>query len=303
MLELPDGFHYIRFGDEGSPMDGGAPTPPSHDGMAAFSGGPGIIRLVRNHEVVDKGQAFARPAYDPVATGGTTTMVFDSRARRVRTPPRWPGPSATTPAARRRGLVAHLRRGHGRPRSGFERLHGIRLRGAGADSPADPFPLRAMGRFVHEAVAVDPTSGIVYLTEDRPTGFYRFIPNKPGALRLGGKLQMLAVDGHPAYDTRDGQPGGVTVPVGWVDIEDSDPPNAGWNPLSVFHQGLSLGGATFGRLEGCCFFDNGRVLINSTAGGDGCGQVWEYQPQPDGPGGSASSSNHRRRSSSGCPTT
>jgi hypothetical protein len=69
-----------------------------------------------------------------------------------------------------------------------------------------------------------------------------------------------------------------------VDIEDPDPPDAGWNPLSVFHQGLGLGGAIFGRLEGCCF-DKGRVLINSTAGGDaGCGQVWEYQPQPDGQG-------------------
>jgi hypothetical protein len=33
-----------------------------------------------------------------------------------------------------------------------------------------------MGRFVHEAVAVNSRTGILYLTEDRPTaGFYRFI--------------------------------------------------------------------------------------------------------------------------------
>ncbi|HZI38890.1 MAG TPA: alkaline phosphatase PhoX, partial [Acidimicrobiia bacterium] len=151
--------------------------------------------------------------------------------------------------------------------------------------PADPFPLRAMGRFVHEAVAVDPATGIVYLTEDRPTaGFYRFLPNKPGALRLGGRLQMLAVDGQPAYDTRSKQPGGVSLPATWVDIQDPDPYDAGWNTLSVFNQGLKLGGAVFARLEGCCF-DRGRVLMTTTTGGDaGVGQVWEYQPHPDGPG-------------------
>src|SRR5690606_17124925 len=32
---------------------------------------------------------------------------------------------------------------------------------------ADPVPLREMGRFNHEAVCVDPKTGIVYLTEDR----------------------------------------------------------------------------------------------------------------------------------------
>ncbi|MCA1846948.1 MAG: PhoX family protein, partial [Actinobacteria bacterium] len=123
-------------------------------------------------------------------------------------------------------------------------------------------------------------------TEDRTTaGFYRFIPNKAGSLRLGGKLQMLAVDGHPAYDTRVNQSAGVALPAGWVDIADPDPADAGWNELAVFRQGLRLGGAIFARLEGCCF-DGGRVLLSATSGGDaGDGQVWEYRPQADGPGG------------------
>ena len=44
-------------------------------------------------------------------------------------------------------------------------------------------PLKAMGRFVHEAIAVDPESGIVYETEDRKrSGFYRFLPKTAGKL-------------------------------------------------------------------------------------------------------------------------
>ena len=66
-------------------------------------------------------------------------------------------------------------------------------------------PLRAMGRFVHEAMAVDPRSGFVYLTEDMRTtrhrraggapGFYRFMPARAGRPPAGGRLQMLRGEG------------------------------------------------------------------------------------------------------------
>ena len=50
-----------------------------------------------------------------------------------------------------------------------------------------------MGRFNHEAAAVDPRTGIVYLTEDREDGlFYRFLPERRGRLHQGGRLQALA---------------------------------------------------------------------------------------------------------------
>ena len=43
---------------------------------------------------------------------------------------------------------------------------------------AQAVALKAMGRFNHEAIAVDPKTGIVYQTEDRHDGLlYRFIPN------------------------------------------------------------------------------------------------------------------------------
>ena len=47
-------------------------------------------------------------------------------------------------------------------------------------------PYAQMGRFLHEAGAVDPDTGVVYMTEDEgPDGFYRFIPDTSGNLRRG----------------------------------------------------------------------------------------------------------------------
>ncbi len=125
-----------------------------------------------------------------------------------------------------------------------------------------------MGRFVHEAIAVDPRTGIVYLTEDIGTaGFYRFIPRKRGKLEAGGQLQMLAIEGQPKYDTRIGQKTNVALPVSWVDIANPDPPEAEMDNVAVYKQGLAAGGATFRRLEGC-LAGNGRIYFTSTSGGD-----------------------------------
>lgn len=47
-------------------------------------------------------------------------------------------------------------------------------------------PRPALGSFSHEAAAVDPMLGHVYLTEDQPDGrFYRFTPAYPGNLTAG----------------------------------------------------------------------------------------------------------------------
>ena len=67
----------------------------------------------------------------------------------------------------------------------------------------NPTPLEGLGRFAHEAVVVDPTTGIVYLTEDAsgPNGLlYRATPTTPlggyGSLRDGAMLEALvAFDG------------------------------------------------------------------------------------------------------------
>ncbi len=286
LLALPQGFTYTVFGQTGTPMADGNLTPAAHDGMAAFAVG-GKIHLVRNHEVPTRvgtpGAAIGGHAYDPLAGGGTTTLVVDPASRLLErsfvslsgthtncaggpTPwGAWISCEETTV-----GVAAGFTQGHGYC---FEVP-------ATTTEPAAPVPIKAMGRFVHEAIAVDPQPGIVYETEDRATaGFYRYIPQQRGNLHAGGRLQMLAIRGTPNYDTRTGQRVGKPLPVTWVDIDDPDPAVAETDSLAVYTQGFSNGGATFARLEGC-WYGNGSIFLNSTSGGDAeLGQVWQYRPR------------------------
>ncbi|MBB3661681.1 hypothetical protein FB384_000585 [Prauserella sediminis] len=282
-LLLPAGFSYVAFGHTGTPMSDGRPTPGMHDGMAAFADEDGRIRLVRNHEQ-SEGAAFASPSYDPAAAGGTTTMVFDPEKMEL---------VDTFPS-----LTGTIRNCAGGPTpwgswlSCEETFTGLDVDTphgyvfevpAGADGPVDPVPYKEMGRFTHEAVAIDEATGIVYQTEDRGSaGFYRFVPNKPGELAAGGKLQMLAIKDKPGFDTRLGQKPNRTLPVEWVDIDDPDPDSD--DSLAVARQGWDKGAAVFARLEGA-WFGGGSIYLVSTNGGDaGIGQVWEYRARGDSGG-------------------
>jgi secreted PhoX family phosphatase len=295
LLALPKGFQYTVFGKTGARMTDGHATPRAHDGMAAFHV-KNQLRLVRNHEVntpVGKaGAAIGPNAYDPFAGGGTTTLVIDTNTRELvkdfvslsgtlincaggRTPwNTWISCEETLLGPDR------FKNDSGQDQGGFAKHHGYCFEvAAAADGPVDPIPLKAMGRFQHEAIAVDPKTGIVYLTEDRPrAGFYRFIPARPGKFAAGGRLQMLAVKGRPNLDTRTQQTAGARLNVTWVDIPNPDPAEAERDDLAVYKQGIAAGAATFARLEGC-LYGNERIYFDSTSGGDKkLGQVWEYRP-------------------------
>jgi secreted PhoX family phosphatase len=166
------------------------------------------------------------------------------------------------------------------PNVGFVKKHGYCFEvPVDATSIADAVPLTSLGRFIHEAVAVDPATSIVYLTEDTATaGFYRFVPSKRGVLAAGGRLQMLAVLGTPRFDTTRGRKRGDRFAVQWVDILDPDPASFAARPDAVFNQGYIRGGALFRRLEGAIW--SGRsIIFSSTTGGDAAaGQLWEYIP-------------------------
>jgi uncharacterized protein len=98
-------------------------------------------------------------------------------------------------------------------------------------------------------VAVDPNSGIVYLTEDStPSGFYRYLPNTQGTPHDGGELQMLLVetsDGRSYTTYTDGT--GIEYFTSWVTIDYPDYAAGETRPAL---QGQAKGAAVFRRLEG-----------------------------------------------------
>ena len=295
LLALPPDFQYTVFNKTGTIMSDGRPTPRAHDGMATFQIGR-ELRLIRNHEINNyvgqPGVALDPNAYDPLAGGGTTTVVIDPKTREpIRDFVSLSGTlvncaGGSTPwkswvSCEETVLgPAEFTTSEGGKRGGFSEHHGYCFEvSAKSNRSVAAIPLKQMGRFVHEALAVDPRTGIVYLTEDIGTaGFYRFIPRKRGRLEAGGQLQMLAIEGKPKYDTRSGQNTNVALPVSWVDIANPDPPEAELNNVAVYQQGLGAGGATFRRLEGC-FYGSGRIYFTSMTGGNkGFGQVWQYIP-------------------------
>ena len=219
LLMLPEGFRYLSFGWTGNPMIDGAPTPGAHDGMAALHWRGHRVRLVRNHEQ-GTGTPFGAVAYDLGAAGGTTTVEFDQKS----------GEYLGTAAS----LSGTVRNCAGGPTlwgswltceetTDFNATTGM-PHGYIFDVPADgtgnPAPIRDMGRFSHEAVAVDHVTGFVYETEDAggSSGFYRFVPNKRNRPAEGGRLFMLKVATAPLVNLGASYPNGTTVPVEWVEI-------------------------------------------------------------------------------------
>ncbi|WDZ83110.1 PhoX family protein [Micromonospora cathayae] len=275
LLRLPRGFEYLSYGWTGDLMSDGLPTPGAHDGMAAFRRADGTIALVRNHERGGYSGAFTTPAYNPAATGGTTTVGFDpdrgaftgswaSLGGTIRNCAGGPTPWGTWLTCEETTEIGPDGTRHGYV---FEVPH---------TGKGDPRPLRGMGRFSHEAVAVDPGTGIVYLTEDAtPSGLYRYLPTTPGTLAAGGTLQMLAIGTGGSYSTYGDGTDTHYDSLRWVSVGNPDP---GPGETSCVQQGIAAGGAVFRRLEGA-WWGNDRVYVVSTSGGPaGQGQVFEYDP-------------------------
>jgi len=311
ILDLPDGYSYAIVSRAGKRMDDRLIVPHAHDGMAAFPGEDGRIILVCNHELTPAyfdhsafADGFNAPpdcvtdrVYDQghgktPGAGGTTTTVYNPETRTTERqhlslagtelncaggPTPWgswlsceecfesPGRAVD------KGRIVRRNKKHGYV---FEVP-------ADAKGLVEPIPIRAMGRFEHEAAAVHEPTGIVYMTEDRHHSlFYRYIPHVPGKLHEGGKLQALMIDGQPAFMTHNwsSQPlivPGEALPTRWIDLDNVD---SNENDLRL--RGATQGAAMFARGEGLCNA-NGDMVFTCTIGGPArLGQVFAYRPSP-----------------------
>ena len=304
-FDLPEGFSYRVLAKAGETMDDGFIAPDNFDGMGCFALPDGHLALVRNHELSlgseAKGPAGTDPALEArlaaagpfdrgqtgrVLPGGTTTLLLDPKGEQVlRQHLSLAGTSTNcaggiTPW----GSWLTCEETHEKAGEGVGQDHGWVFEvPASARGPVDPVPLKAMGRFDHEAACVDPLTGVVYLTEDEDDSlFYRFIPNTPGRLHEGGRLQALAIEGAAGADLRNWAGvqtwnRGDWLDVRWIDLDDVESPNA-----DLRLRGHAAGAALFARGEGLTWGD-GELYATCTSGGPSqFGQIVRLVPGRDG---------------------
>jgi hypothetical protein len=310
IFNLAEGFEYQVLTKTGQEMDDGLLTPGAHDGMAAFPFGDGKTLLICNHELTPESTndgAFGkknerlskldpRLLYDygkgkSPGLGGTTSLIYDTRTRKVERhwlslagthrncaggPTPWASWITCEETTTTRG--GDIERDHG---------YNFEVPADALSAPAAPIPLKAMGRFNHEAVAVDPDSLIVYQTEDRDNGqIYRYIPHKRGQLLAGGRLQALRLRDKRGADTRNWYMAKPTFymdqlhDVEWVDLEEVESPEDDLRLQGYYGKGT----ARFARGEGMWYgveqrSGKGAIYFACTSGGrNRKGQIWRYYP-------------------------
>jgi secreted PhoX family phosphatase len=298
LLDLPKDFSYRVLSKFGDVMADGYAVPDRADGMGAIDLGGGKFALIRNHEMnlADlnttswrNGLNGPEQSYDKTKggvalMGGTTTMIIDQKSGQLE-----------TQHLSLAGTIRNCAGGVMPWGSWLSCEEDVTLGGAAVSKdhgwifevPARqkglvaPVPLHAMGRFNHEAAAIDPRTGIVYLTEDEDDSLlYRFLPSAKGELAKGGRLQVLGLVSAPAgSDTRNWN--SITLEQGkpqtirWIDIDGADNPN---DDLRM--RGHKRGAAVFARGEGIHYGAN-EVFFTCTSGGRmKAGQVMRYRPSP-----------------------
>jgi secreted PhoX family phosphatase len=318
LLSLPKRFHYTVVAETGvTRLESGQVSPDNYDGTAAFRRPGGGTVLVTNHEIRPPTAGNPNPigvphvpdfVYDPGVHGGTTTIEVDDENRRLVEYVSLAG-SSTNCAGGRTPWGTWLSCEETFAPAGATLPHGYVFEVDPYDQEANkhPEPIIALGRFEHEAVAVDPDTGQIYETEDanNPHGLlYRWTP-PDSAVPLGkGVLRSLAPDAGVLEAMKAFDSNGDFVPDLCVAVEPGTTYDVTWvavpnrNPASMFVRRQFNGvwnGAPFTdrpggditrsrKLEGAWWGDGGAYVVASFArAGDGSavqhdGQVWFYDP-------------------------
>ncbi|MEF9882231.1 alkaline phosphatase PhoX [Streptomyces sp. P9-A4] len=305
MLALPAGFSYRVVTHSGvTRLESGEFTPSNHDGTAAFDGPRGTTYLVNNHELKGTRDKWEHPVplteglvYDPAAAGGCTVV----EVHRDGTVAEWVGLAGTsTNCAGGRTSWGTWLTGEETEdlagKNGMTKDHGYIFEVDPRDRRANraPKPVKAFGRYAHEAVVIDPKRGHAYLTEDAsgPNGLlFRWVP--PQGFEHGrGKLRTLADDAGVLQAFKCIDSSGVFVDdlsratrigtvygVDWVDVPDRD------GRTTPVRKQFAAGQVTRARkLEGMWWADGGTYFVSSYAreespGAAHDGQVWFYDPK------------------------
>ncbi|MBT2385927.1 alkaline phosphatase PhoX [Streptomyces sp. ISL-11] len=304
LLALPRGFSYRVITRTGvTKLESGEFTPSNHDGTATFAGPRGVTLLVNNHELGGPRSKWPHPVpladglvYDPAASGGCTVVEVARHGHVAE----WVGIAGTsTNCAGGRtpwGTWLTCEETEDKAgKNGMTKDHGYVFEVDPQDRRANrrPKPVKALGRYAHEAVVVDPGRGHLYLTEDAsgPNGlFYRWSP--PSGFHHGrGRLRTLgdtagALQAFKCFDSGGrfvddlsrATRAGTVYGVDWVTVPDRDAKS-----VSVRKQ-FKGGEVTRARkLEGMWWGDGGVYVVASFAREESPvqhdGQVWFYDPR------------------------
>ena len=292
-LDLPEGFSYKVLSSLGDKMNDGGTVPDKADGMGCLDIGNGEIVLVRNHELIasdDSGGEILKgfgTHQGSILPGGTTNIVLDAETLEVKRQFRTLGGTIRNCSG---GITPwgswltceEAPTGPGQKYGeGLAINHGWVFEIPGdAKGLIDPVPIRAMGRFNHEAACVDPETGFVYLTEDKDDSvLYRFIPNTAGVLAEGGKLQAMAIDGLP--DTRNWEKPsmteGQTHKIRWIDLENVEAPKD-----DLRKRAAEKGATLIARGEGIHMGQDELYFCSTSGGAKKLGQIFRLVPGRNG---------------------